>query len=88
MRLKSSEPRIPSIRKKNKYEAQFKQIFGVHILNYHHPFWGFDVIEFDKKFLIPKFRYPEGQSMSDCIRENFGAGAVDMIRDLIGAKEK
>lgn len=77
----SSFPEIV-MRNKNlrdKYYAQFKQIFGISILTFLDLFTGFDIVRFDEKFL----QTPDGQSTADCLLERYGQEAHNLISNLI-----
>jgi hypothetical protein len=56
----------------------FHKVFGISVLKFWHPFFGFDVIEFDKWVGTP-----DGMSCNDHVEKKYGKGASDIIGALL-----
>lgn len=62
----------------------FFNFFGVPLREFWHPLFGFDVIRFDKEFLIPKLNYNEDQeSIKAVVIRIYGDNAARLIDALL-----
>jgi len=59
-------------------QLTFRTTFGVSLMRFYHPIFGFDVIKFDSHLKVP-----DGVSTADLILKKHGQGAVDLVRALI-----
>lgn len=57
---------------------RFRQLFGMPLSKFWHPFTGFDVVRFDDVI-----KPAENQSLRDCIQSKHGKEAVQLIEMLI-----
>jgi hypothetical protein len=59
---------------------RFRELFGLPLSQFWHPFTGFDIVRFDD--LI---KPPRNQSLRTCIAAKYGKDAVQLIESLIQA---
>ena len=62
-----------------KHRRFFFNTFGVHIEEYMHPIFGFDIIRFDEEVIKPD----PNISTAQAIAERYGMKAVYLIRNLL-----
>jgi hypothetical protein len=83
LRIEKEETMIDILKKNrekaDKYNQEFKRIFGESLMNYFSFFFGFDVIKFDEKFIKPN----EGESTNQAVERKFGRNAVELCLKLM-----
>ena len=57
---------------------RFRQLMGMPLSKFWHPFTGFDVVRLDDELLPPK-----GQSLRSCIKKRYGKEAAELVEYLI-----
>jgi hypothetical protein len=59
---------------------RFRELFGLPLAKFWHPFTGFDIIRFDDAI-----KPATHQSLRTCVQNRYGKDAVQLIESLIGA---
>ena len=63
----------------DKYQNEFKDIFGINLSEYWDNITGFDIVKFDEEFL----KGPDRISCSDFIKNEYGEDARQFVLKLI-----
>lgn len=65
--------------KLNACRAEFIALFGMPLTRFMHPLFGFDIVAFDERVIMP----PDGTSTKEAIRNRYGEAGVKLIERLI-----
>lgn len=76
--LASALPRLPANPIHSYAGKAFKRVFGVSVLKFWQPFFGFDVIAFDLWA-----ETPDGVSTNDHVEQRFGKGSAAIVKALL-----
>lgn len=63
----------------HKLADKFRRKFGVSLVRYWNPVFGFDVVLFDDEVI----KAPDGKSTRQCVRQRYGAEGESIIQQLI-----
>ena len=74
-----TKPQLTAYQLRDRYVDQFQKTFGVSLRQFWDKLFGFDVFKFDE-FI----KSPDGESIKQCVRDQYGEAAADMITTLLG----
>lgn len=68
---------------REKYSSKFREVFGIEITRFMHPYWGFDIFAFDT-WIGPI----DGRSCAELTKEQYGQEGLDIINGLLESAPK